>query len=207
MTKNRQGADSTGIDMSMKKTIAIVIFSFCLALTFMHGRAEARESDPFKLPQVGVWFGPITPVYETRKEVDTALGGGAFVRVNLGQSPFKLGMDGSYQKYKSKSLNEVKLVPLYGSILYRLPFSSLLVFQLKLGAGGSYIKAFPINKSQWDPLFVGGGEMSFPLGATAAIGLRVEYLMLYEKHISGAKKNGNFVNTGLSINFNLDMFD
>jgi hypothetical protein len=33
--------------------------------------------------------------------------------------------------------------------------------------------------------------------------LRVDYLMIYEKHISGTKRNGHFLNTGLSINFNL----
>jgi len=168
--------------------------------------ADARETDPLKFPQIGVWFGPVAPLASTRKSVDTVIGGGVFARVNLWQSPFKLGIDGSYQKYDSKSINQITMYPVYGSLLYRLPISTMLAFQLKAGAGGAYIKAYPVNVQQWDPLFVAGGELFFPLGSMAAIGLRVDYLMVYEKRIPGAQRNGHFLNVGLFVNLNLDLF-
>lgn len=206
MTKSRLSADSTGTEKRMKRIIITAIVFVSVCIVYSGHEVFARESDPFKFPQVGFWIGPVTPVYTTRDTVDTAIGGGLFARLNLGNSPFKIGFDGSYQKYKSKSLNQITMFPVYGSLLYRIPISSMLSFQLKGGAGGAYVKAYPINIAQWDPMFMGGAEMSFPLGTMAAIGLRVDYLMIYEKHISGTKRNGHFLNTGLSINFNLDLF-
>jgi hypothetical protein len=190
----------------MKRNLFVYMSALLLLLAVMNGEAEARQLDPAKSPQLGIWFGPVAPIYTTRKTVDTNLGGGLYARYNIFQTQFKLGADVSYQKYKSRGVNSLRIIPVYGSVIYRLPIKMLLFFNLKAGAGQAHVKAMPLNKSQWDPCFTGGGEVGFPVGSMANLCLRVEYLMVYEKYISGAKRNGHFLNTGLSVNFNMDMF-
>src|SRR4030042_4899786 len=91
--------------------ILIVIFLFCVTNAY----AIKSRKDYFFKPQIGAWFGPITPVAETAKLFDTNLGGGIFFRYNLPASNFimryfKLGFDASYQFFESKGLNKIHFV-------------------------------------------------------------------------------------------------
>jgi hypothetical protein len=83
-----------------------------------------------------VWFVPVTPVYTTHDDVNNNLGGGAYFRYNTPYQPLKLGLDASYQRFKSDGVNELTLWPVYGSMIYRLPIKFALAFPLKAGAGG-----------------------------------------------------------------------
>ncbi len=189
----------------MKITKAILII--LIVLLFIPSVEARRKSktDYFLRPQAGLWFGPITPLHTTNDEVDTNLGGGLFFRYNTPFRLLKIGIDGSYQFFDSKGVNTLSLWPIYGNFLYRIPLPTRfpLTFQLKAGAGGSYIKIRPDRVTQWDPLGMVGLEMSFPAGKIVNIGLRIDYLLLYEKHISGATKNGHILNTGITLFFNI----
>ncbi len=167
--------------------------------------AIRTRTDYFLKPQVGMWFGPITPVYTTAKDVDTDIGTGIFLRYNTPLNPVKIGFDSSYQNYGSKGVDGVLLIPVYGSFLYLLPFNLPVKLQLKAGAGNCYVSIKPDKSSQWDPLFHGGIEMSFPAGRIANIGLRIDYLLIYEGYADKAKKNGHFVNAGFTLYFNINI--
>ncbi len=160
-------------------------------------------SDYFLRPQVGLWFGPITPVYTTGDEVDTNLGGGLFLRSPTPFRPLKLGLDTSYQHFKSRGVDELTLWPVYGSLIYRIPINFAVVFQLKAGAGGSYVRIDPDGFHQWDPVGTLGVEGSFPAGKWVNIGLRIDYLYIYEGYTAGSKKNGHVINTGITLYFNV----
>ncbi len=189
----------------MKLRIQILLLFFIL-LSFSDLFAYSSRKNYFSRPQVGVWYGPITPVYETSDVVDTGLGGGAFFRYNLPFQNWKLGLEASYQPYKSdKTLNELDLVPVYGNLLYLLPLRLPLRFQLKAGAGGCRVHMEPDNVTQWDPLFTTGLEISFPAGKLLNVALRLDYLLVYEKHIEGAERNGHFFNAGISMYLNLNL--
>ncbi len=164
---------------------------------------ERRGRDPFQNPQVGIWFGPVTPIYTTNEVLDTYLGGGAFFRTNSFIRGIKIGLDSSYQQYRSQGVNGLTLVPVYGNVLYRLPINMPLTFQLKAGAGGAWLREKPDGYEQWDPMFMIGFETSFPAGRVFNIGLRIDYLCLYEQHIEGASRNGHFINAGITLFFNL----
>lgn len=185
----------------------LLVFSFCIASGAGLSARPRQGSDPFLLPQVGFWIGAASPVYTTWNTVDNSLVGGVFTRINLWTLPLKLGVDASYEKHDSRGVNGIELAPVYGSLIYRLPIDSLISFQLKAGAGGSFVRVWPDNLSQWDPLFTFGGEFSFPAGSIANIGLRIDYLYLWEQHIKEAKRNGHFINAGVTLYFNLDLFD
>jgi hypothetical protein len=185
----------------MKKIVYIVIIA---GIVLGAGDAFARKKgDPFYRPQIGVWFGPVTPVYTTYDVVDSNLGAGLYYRINLPYKPLKVGFDVSYQEHQSRGVNEINLMPTYVNLLYRLPIDFPLNFQLKVGAGSCYVKIKPDNLSQRDPMFMTGFEMSFPAGRYINVGLRIDYLLIYEKHLDGARYNGHFVNAGVTLFFNM----
>jgi hypothetical protein len=188
--------------------VLTVLFISGILLTAGALSARVREgADPFVYPQVGAWFGPVTTVGDSWGVVDPTLSFGSYFRYNLPSLPVKIGVETSYEHHKSKSTNKLTLVPVYSNVLYKLPIRSIMSYQLKAGAGAGYIDILPEDKSQWDPLFTVGGEFSFPAGTVANVGLRVDYILLYEKYISGAKHNGHFLNVGVNLNFNISLFD
>ncbi|MDA3898996.1 MAG: hypothetical protein PF637_00600 [Spirochaetes bacterium] len=183
----------------MKKVILTIIVLFMFQSVY----GQRVRGDYFNRPQAGIWFGPAAPLFETAEEVDSALSGGAYAKVSTFYRPVKIGLDLSYQHHKSASLTSVKMVPVYSSLQYRLPIKTPINFVLKAGGGVTRIWMEPDMVSQWDPTFMGGFEISFPLGKWINVGLRTDYLMLYEKHLEGADINGHFFNVGLSLFFNL----
>ncbi|MGL4369306.1 MAG: hypothetical protein ACRCUT_06505, partial [Spirochaetota bacterium] len=76
---------------------------FLAAAVLIAGSSAAAEAgfrdggDPMMRPQVGIWFGPVTPVYTLWDELEPYLGGGVTARVGLFRYG-KLGFDASYQK-------------------------------------------------------------------------------------------------------------
>jgi hypothetical protein len=187
------------------KIIRSIILIF--AIIFFASSVEARKSskaDYFLRPQVGIWFGPITPVYTTYDDVDTNLGGGMFFRYNTLMSTLKIGVESSYQYFESQGVNTLSMWPVFGNLVYRIPIPIKvpLTFQLKAGAGGCWVKIRPDRVNQWDPMGMLGFEFSFPAGRIVNIGLRIDYLLIYEQHLEGATKNGHILNTGISLFFN-----
>ena len=165
--------------------------------------AETRRRDYFTSPQIGAWFGPVTPVGSTSDLVDTSLSFGAFFRYNTPFSLFKIGLDTSYQHYESEGVNELYLVPVYTSLIFQVPIDLPIRFQFKLGVGASYIDVKPSDLSRWDPTFTAGFEISFPAGRVVNIGLRIDYLLLYEQHLTDSKQNGHVINSGITLYFNI----
>ena len=48
-----------------------------------------------------------------------------------------------------------------------------------------------------------GIEGSFAAGRTVNIGLRIDYLFVYEEYIEGANRNGHVINVGINVFFNI----
>ncbi|MBN2041168.1 MAG: outer membrane beta-barrel protein [Spirochaetes bacterium] len=194
---------------SVQLTIALKMFIVVsVLLMLLPDKAFARKIDYFAKPQAGIWFGVLTPVSTTRDDVGSSLGGGGFFRYTTPWTDLKLGLESSYQFYESKEkdgVNTLTLWPIYGNFLYRIPFTGRLplTFQLKAGAGGTWVKIRPDRVNQWDPLGMIGIEGSFAAGRSINIGLRLDYLLVYEEHIEGARKNGHVINVGINLFFNI----
>ena len=188
----------------MKISRIIISISVIILLASASEARTRAESDHFLHPQVGLWFGPITPVYTTYDDVDTNLGGGIFFRYNTPVNTLKLGVESSYQHFNSKGVNKLTLWPVFGNLVYKIPIPLKvpLAFQLKAGAGGCWVDTRPDRESQWDPMGMLGFEFSFPAGRIVNIGLRIDYLIIYEGYQKGATKNGHILNTGISLFFN-----
>jgi hypothetical protein len=198
---------STGNNVLCNRKFLICVLFFILGLAFLvlpeSSEAASRREEYFKRPQIGAWFGPITPVGPTADLVDTDLGFGLFLRFNLPFDLWKIGLDSSYQNYESEGVNELTLAPVIGNVLFQLPINLPIRFQLKAGFGVTYLYMKPDEYGQWDPTFFAGFEVSFPAGRLVNIGLRVDYLMVIENHIEGSRHNGHFINSGIMLYFNL----
>jgi hypothetical protein len=185
---------------------------FCLSALFLLFSANAlfafeTRRDYFLKPQVGAWFGPVTPIGVTRDSLEANLGGGLYCRYNLPWRYFKIGLDASYQFFEQEEgVNKMHFVPVYGNLIFTLPINIPLKFQLKAGAGSGYIHIQPDDRSRWDPIFVFGGELSFPAGRYVNIGLRVDYIHIYEGYLEGSQVDGHIINSGIAIYFNLNIF-
>jgi len=184
---------------------------FCLVLFFLLFSTNAlfaiEQRDYFLKPQIGAWFGPVTPVGVTAESLETNLGGGIFARYNFPWRYLKAGVDISYQFFEQEEgVNKMHLVPIYGSFIFLFPFNMPIKIQAKLGAGSAYLYIQPDKAGRWDPIFVLGGEFSFPAGRFFNIGLRIDYIHIYEKHLKGAQVDGHVVNAGIALYFNLNLF-
>lgn len=165
--------------------------------------AQGRKSHFFS-SQAGVWFGPIAPLGITDTFVDSNLGGGAYFRYQTPWDILKIGIDASYQEYKSTGINSLQLVPIRIEALFYLPFPKLPInLQVKVGSGISYVHVMPRDIHTADPLFVAGLEISFPAGRVVNIGARIEYMYLLEAHVKPGAPGGHFLNAAISIYFNL----
>ena len=181
-----------------------ILFIFILMFLFSNN-LFAGKKDFFLKPQLGLWFGPITPIYTTGENVDTfALGVGGYFRYNMPIDSLKFGLDVSYQYYGSEGVNELELVPVIGNLIYLIPFDLPVRFQVKGGAGMSWVQIMPDDSSQWDPVFMAGVEMSFPAGRVVNIGLRIDYLYVYEGYIEGSSRGGHVINSGITLYFNVN---
>ena len=189
----------------MKKSAAIIVIALAAIMFTSDLFASVARKRYFHRPQIGTWFGPITPLFDTSDHVDPNLGGGAFFRYNLPYDPLKLGFETSYQKYESRGVNELRLVPVYMNLAYLLPLDFPVRTQLKAGAGACHIKMEPDSISQWDPMFTTGVEVSFPAGKVMNIALRLDYIYIFQRHLDGAKHDGHFFNAGISLYFNMNL--
>jgi hypothetical protein len=182
--------------------IYVIIISF-IVLWCTDLFAYKERKDYFSRPQIGAWGGIVTPLGPTASRVETALGGGIFARLTFPYQYLKFGMDSSYQQYKSRGVNELTFVPVYGNLLFQLPVDFPVRFQFKGGAGAGYVYIKPDKIGQWDPIFMCGFEASFPAGRTFNIGLRIDYIYIYEGYIKGSKTGGHVLNSGIQLYFNL----
>jgi hypothetical protein len=179
---------------------AAAVIAACSADAF----ALSDRKDYFTRPQIGGWFGIVTPLASLTKKVDSSLGGGVFVRFTFPWQYLKFGVDASYQKFKQKGDNGLQFVPIYGNLLFQLPFDFPVRFQLKGGAGLGYVYILPDKIGQWEPVFVGGFEVSFPAGRVVNIGLRIDYIYIYEGYIKSARGGGgHIINSGIQLYFNI----
>lgn len=189
----------------IKRILIILILSVTAVVWTTDVFAVRSRKDYFLNPQVGLWFGPITPVYTTAEVLEPYLGAGGFFRYNTPLRSLKIGVDSSYQSYESQGVNKMRMIPVYGNLIYLLPFDLPVKLQVKAGLGGANVYIEPEEFSQWDPLGMTGIELSFPAGRFVNIGLRIDYLLVYEGYAEGARKNGHIINAGISVYFNLNL--
>ncbi len=185
----------------MKKNIAIFIVILCIIQSPLF--ALRKRGDYFTRPQIGISFGPYTPLFEVGEEVNSTIGFGLFTRLNIPRTPLKIGYDIGYHGHDSLTENELNVMPMYTSLQYRLPIESPLNFQLRAGGGFSHLWMMPDNINRWDPTGMTGFEVSFPAGKIINLGLRLDYFLFYEKHLEDAEVNGHFFNASLCVFFNL----
>lgn len=170
------------------------------------------ESEPHnnKL-QIGGWFGPVSPFPGTSLSdvLNINLGGGMFARA--GKDAWHIEAGTQYHYYPSDGPEALHATTIYSMYAHELPFNLPISMTLGAGGGGMYAINRPERAENWLPAFIAGYEFSFPAGSWVNIGLRLDYILAWEKHLSppaGADPsykvvNGHFFQAGLMVNFNL----
>ncbi|MDH4261912.1 MAG: hypothetical protein OEV78_02580 [Spirochaetia bacterium] len=189
----------------MKKfsLISVLVLSFISPLW-----AQYEEKDYQLHPIIGAWFGVIAPFPGTELApiLNTALGGGAFFRLNVPSDSFLVETGASYYNLQSNFTGQLTMVPGYVALVYKLPVDFALSFYFKGGAGSGYFANKPEGNGGFLPVFYGGFETAFPAGKVVNIGARFDYYMIYEtwmKPQAGYKMiNGHFFNIAIMVNFN-----
>ncbi len=193
------------------------LLRFCLLIFFLASAftplAAQFEEEAWKFrPQIGLWFGPVTPVPGTAlsQVLNTNLGGGLFFRFNLPSDTWRTEIGSSYSYYDSRGSAALHSVPVYGAVNYTLPLNLPLTFYGKVGSGAMYLKNKPEERENWHPLGLLGFEASFPAGKWVNIGVRIDYFFVYEDYLKPPPENPNFevvnghlLKFGLMVNFNL----
>lgn len=196
------------IYLSTGKILLILVGSFTTGSVYAQVEGDVWR---FK-PQIGLWFGPSTPVPGTKASdvLITSLGGGMFLRGNIPSNTLRIEVGASYSYYTSRSVARLHSIPVYGALTYTLPINLPLAFHVKLGAGSNFMRNVPEGARNWLPLGYAGFETSFPAGRLINIGVRADYYFVYEKWVSPPANNPNFevynahfFNFGLMVNFNL----
>jgi hypothetical protein len=167
--------------------------------------AQFQRRDYFLKPQVGIWFGPTTPILKTADLIDNNLGAGMFFRYNTGFQPLKIGVESAYQYFSSRGVNRLHFVPVYGNCVYLLPLNLPVRIQAKAGVGGAWMKIKPDDESRWNPIMNAGVEFSFPAGRIVNIGLRIDHFYIYEGYLKNSIMNGNIINSGIQVFININI--
>lgn len=185
----------------------------CLLVLTTGALSAQVESEQWRFkPQLGLWFGPVTPVPNTRiaDVLTTSLGGGLFFRGNLPTNTLRTEIGFSYSYYTSRTVARLHSIPVYGALVYTLPINLPLSFYVKVGGGGNFLRNYPEGSKNWLPAGYLGFETSFPAGRLINIGVRADYFFVYEQYLSPPPNNPNyeihnahFLNFGLMVNFNL----
>lgn len=160
---------------------------------------------------LGFWFGPVAPIPGTKlaDELGTYLGGGGFARIDLPITGFKVESGISANDYRSDAISKLFTAPLYVAFVYKVPLQVQLELLFKLGGGAVYLSNYPEEHENIIPLGFVGVELSFAAGRRARVGIRMDYNLLYEQHLSippGAPSNfqlinGHMLNIGLQLSF------
>ena len=84
---------------------------------------------------------------------------------------------------ESKHSQKMVMFPFYYALAYPAPLETRLDLLVKLGFGSAYIEVQPNDMSGWDPFLLLGSELSILASRSFRIGMRLDYLHIYEKHL------------------------
>lgn len=196
-----------------------------LLLAVQSASAQEQQSVSRIRHELGFWIGASSPLPGTELDtvLDSNLGGGLFYRFSW-PWVFYTEFGTSYANYFSRGTQSATIVPLYGALAYPINLPIRMQMFLKLGGGTSYVLVRPTNRQGWEPLGYAGLEFSLLAGRRFRIGLRLDYNMVYEKHLNDPqrpllpvslgttdpryqqtayfkKRNGHFFHFGLMTSF------
>lgn len=134
--------------------------------------------------ELGGWVGAANPMpgTPTVNVLDTALGGGIYARAPWPWI-FYTEFGSSYAVYLSRSERALTAIPVYAALAYKIPMELPIQFYIKGGGGSSYVVARPSDDARWNPTAYAGLEASFVAGRRIRIGIRFDYIKIYETQL------------------------
>lgn len=148
--------------------------------------AQAYQDEIKK--EAGFWMGGAFPVPGTQAAnvLNSSLGAGGFFRM-FWPNPFMIESGFAYANYKSSTMQQLTIAPVYGAIVYPLPWVERFSAMIKLGGGEANLVVRPANRSGWDPMAYAGFEFSILAAKRFRVGLRVDGYYIYDTYRSEPK--------------------
>ncbi len=168
------------------KKISLSLIGIVLpGFLFMSHPLLALEEGEGRQHEMGFWIGATTPLpgSEVSNVVDSSVGGGLFYRIDF-PFIFYTELGGSYSIYSSRTSQKLAMAPVYGALVYKIPYSFKINTYIKLGGGSSYLEIRPDNRSGWEPAYYGGLEFSLLAGKSLRVGMRFDYFYIKESQIN-----------------------
>lgn len=164
---------------------ALVFFAGAVLFMSRPALAEEPQSVHRIKHEFGLWVGASNPVPGTELDqvLDSNLGGGIFYRFSWPWI-FYTEFGTSYANYFSRGTQSATVIPVYGALSYPIQLPIRMQMFAKIGGGSAYVLIRPNNRSGWEPLGYAGLEFSILAGKKFRIGLRLDYNLVYEKHLS-----------------------
>ena len=159
-------------------------------------------------PYIGFWFGVVTPFIGTRltSYINGFLGGGLYFRLYLPIPSLQLEAGISYTHYRSRNTTTLHLLPFYFALAYTIPSRVVVKNNLKLGVSGAFGYLIPEKRYNTLPGLIFGYELYFPAGKFIKIGLRIDYILIFDRHISAPRNrssydrvDGHFLHFGVTV--------
>lgn len=169
--------------------LALTALAFGIVLA-VPAELAAQERPSRLRHEFGLWVGASNPVPGTAVDevLDANVGGGGFYRINW-PWVFYTEFGFSWSQYFSRTTQTLTAAPVYGALSYQLPIEFKVQTFLKLGGGAAWLEVRPANRSGWEPLLYSGVEFSIPASRRLRVGLRLDYNLIYEKHLDPPETN------------------
>lgn len=166
------------------RTLFSILVGGLLLLSLGAGSLAAQDRPSRLRHEFGLWIGASNPMPGTRVDeiLDANVGAGGFYRINWPSFLYtEFGF--AWSQYFSRTTQKLTVAPVYGALVYQLPFEFKVNTFVKLGGGGAWLEVRPANRSGWDPLLYAGLEFSLAASRRLRVGLRLDYNLVYEKHL------------------------
>ena len=151
------------------------------------GKIDKKNIVSHYKQEIGGFFGIASSVPGTilGGTLDSDFTGGAWYRINW---PWVFYLEAAFAgtRLESKEDLDTRFFPIYGSLGYRIPIKGKLDLFLKTGFGAAHVYIEPQKISGWEPMFTAGTELSIAAGNFIRIGVRLDYLLIIESHLSQA---------------------
>ena len=181
----------------LKKPNLFIIYFFITITTqskiieFFSSSLLAQQEVVTHKEEIGLSLDVLAPFPGTSwdKNLTANLGLGFYYKSNFSLLVPELGFFWSY--LPSNESQKLVLFPVYLALGFKLPIESRLDVIPKIGIGEAKLDVQPVNISGWSPLLFTGLELSILASRWFRIGVRMDYLYIYDSLLSVPKDVAN----------------
>ena len=169
--------------MMRRKKFGILFFLYLFIFPVVS--IQGQESLSFLRNTTGFWLGSLTPIPGTSlsSRLNTNLGLGLMYRRQLLPTSY-LELTFSWAYLDSNEESTARIIPFTIAYAHQFVIRNRLSFFIKTGIGSTFLDISPLRRSGSLPTLFLGIELAVRATPTVNVGVRFDYLYLYESNLS-----------------------